>query len=194
MTTTAELWTYDKYLTLGEETRSEIIEGDLTMTAAPGFSHQHVTTNLIFMFEQYMRETKKGYIVPAPTDVILSDVNIVQPDIVFISKARRGIIKERGVFGPPDLVVEIISPSSHYRDVHVKKALYERFGVAEFWIVNPYMKAIEVLALDQEGRYELISDGCLMTDGKERVVSRVIDGLTVDLTEVFTESFTATEE
>ncbi|MBF0458051.1 MAG: Uma2 family endonuclease [Nitrospirae bacterium] len=190
MTATAELWTYDKYLTLGEETRSEIIEGDLTMTAAPGFSHQNVSSELDFILKQFIKKNGLGYIVTAPTDVILSDVNIVQPDIVFISKARRGIIKERGVFGPPDLLVEIISPSSHYRDVHVKKALYERFGVAEFWIVNPYMKAVEVLALNQEGRYELISDGCLMADGKEKVASRVIEGLTVDLTEIFTEDFT----
>ncbi|MCG6551253.1 MAG: Uma2 family endonuclease [Candidatus Magnetominusculus sp. LBB02] len=189
MPAAAELWTYEKYLTLGDETRSEIIEGDLTMTPAPGFSHQYVVTNLFFIFNKHIKERIGGYIVTAPTDVILSDVNIVQPDILYISKARRGIIRERGVFGPPDLVVEIISPSSHYRDVHVKKALYERFGIAEFWIVNPYMKAIEVLALNKEGRYELISDGCLMAEGRQHVISGVIEGLTVDLKEVYTESF-----
>jgi Uma2 family endonuclease len=72
----------------------------------------------------------------------------------------------------------------------MKKALYERFGVAEFWIVNPYMKGIEVLALNAEGLYELFSEGCLMADGKESVSSKVLSGLGVDLTEVFTESFT----
>ncbi|MBF0488034.1 MAG: Uma2 family endonuclease [Nitrospirae bacterium] len=190
MAAIAELWTYDKYLTLDDDTRCEIIEGDLYMTPAPGFGHQFVITNLFFIFGNYIRESRDGYLVTAPTDVVLSDENVVQPDILYIAKDRRAIIKERGVFGPPDLVVEIISPSSHYRDVHVKKALYERFAVAEFWIVNPYMKAVEVLTLNAEGRYELFSDGCLMADDRGRVTSRVIDGLTVDLNAIFTESFT----
>ncbi|KWT94372.1 Uma2 family endonuclease [Candidatus Magnetominusculus xianensis] len=191
MSTVAVTWTYEKYLTLGDETRSEIIEGDLSMTPTPGFSHQHVTAGLLLILGHYIEKTGVGFIVTAPTDVILSDYNVVQPDLLFVAKNRRGIIKERGVFGPPDLVVEIISPSSHYRDVHVKTSLYERFGVAEFWIVNPFMKSIEVLLLSAERCYALFSDGCLMADGKEKVVSSVLAGLTVDLTEVFTESFIA---
>ncbi|MBF0319943.1 MAG: Uma2 family endonuclease [Nitrospirae bacterium] len=190
MATTTELWTYDKYLTLDDDTRYEIIEGDLHMTPAPGFSHQYVISKLFSIMERRIDENREGYIVPAPTDVILSDENVVQPDILFIARGRRGVIKERGVFGPPDLAVEIISPSSHYRDVHVKKDLYERFGVAEFWIVNPYMKSIEVLTLNSSGQYELFSEGCLMADGKERVTSKVLADLSVDLTEIFTESFT----
>ncbi|MBF0319944.1 MAG: Uma2 family endonuclease [Nitrospirae bacterium] len=190
MTTTTELWTYAKYLTLDDDTRYEIIEGDLHMTPAPGFSHQNISSDLEYILKKYIKENRLGYIVTAPTDVILSEENVVQPDILFIARGRRGIIKERGVFGPPDLAVEIISPSSHYRDVHVKKNLYERFGVAEFWIVNPYMKSIEVLMLNSSGQYELFSEGCLMADGKERVSSKVLAGLIVDLTEIFTESFT----
>ncbi|MBF0555163.1 MAG: Uma2 family endonuclease [Nitrospirae bacterium] len=191
MAAIAELWTYGKYLTLDDDTRCEIIEGDLSMTPAPGFGHQSISAELEFILMKFIKENGLGFLVTAPTDVVLSDENVVQPDILYIARARRAIIKERGVFGPPDLVVEIISPSSHYRDVHVKKALYERLGVAEFWIVNPYMKAVEVLVLNAEGRYELFSDGCLMADDRKRVISRVIDGLTVDLNAIFTESFTA---
>src|SRR4030066_251533 len=89
----------------------------------------------------------------------------------------------------PDLVVEIVSTSSQYRDTFEKKELYERFKVKEYWIVNPYMKGIEVLAPDDKGRYTLFSEG-YMEEGKNKSVkSKVMDGFELDLGEVFKEEF-----
>jgi len=103
----------------------------------------------------------------------------VQPDIVFIATANAGIIQRRAIFGTPDLLVELVSPSSVRRDRYDKKELYARFGVKEYWIGDPANKALEILTL-KEGRYELHS--CAEEKGK--LVSLVLTGLEFDLSEI----------
>ena len=115
----------------------------------------------------------------APVDVVLDPENTVQPDIVFVAEANVGIIQRRAIFGVPDLLVELVSPSSVRRDRYDKKQLYARFGVKEYWIGDPANKALEILTL-KEAHYEL--HGCAEEKGK--LTSLLLPGLEFDLTEI----------
>src|SRR5207247_4432425 len=104
--------------------------------------------------------------------VVLDEENPVQPDIIFIAAANVGIIQRPAIFGTPDLLVELISPSSVRRDRYLKKDLYARFGVKEYWIGDPANKALEILTL-KHGRYELSCSA----EEKGKVTSLVLTGL-----------------
>ena len=153
-------WTYQDYLQFKDDKRYEILDGELRdMTPAPSVSHQWCSRNLEFCFLEYARARQWGYVFDAPIDVILCEDNVVQPDIVLVSEARKALIQELGIFGAPDLVVEIISPSSVHYDYLVKKTLYEKFEVKEYWIVDPANRSVEVLGL-KEGKFESVCFVC----------------------------------
>ncbi len=183
-------WTYGDYLHLTDDKRYEILGGKLSMmTPAPEFNHQLISARLEFLIMRFVETKGLGYVVDAPTDVVLDEENIVQPDILFISRENKDIIKKKGVFGPPDLVAEIVSPSTQYRDVYEKKDLYARFQVKEYWIVNPYMKCIEVLSLNEKGAYVLFSEGYVEEGENRTIKSKVLKDFVIDLGEVFKEAF-----
>lgn len=142
---------YQDYLFLPSEKRYELIEGDLHMVPAPLTYHQKVQMNLLLFLVSFVRDHDLGEVLPAPVDVVLSDEDVVQPDILFISKARLGILTEKNVQGAPDLVVEILSHSSREWDREIKKKLYEKHGVVEYWIADPDAKAVEVYSFTEEG-------------------------------------------
>lgn len=173
-------WTYQRYLELDDEQRYEIIDGELLLTPAPGTWHQRVVSELGYRFLQFVREQKRGEVFFAPTDVVLAEDEVVQPDILFIRAERvPEIVREHAIHGAPDLVVEILSPSSLQRDRHRKYTLYERSGVPEFWIVDPANRAIEVFTLGEAG-YELAS----FSAETGAVSSRVLAGFAVAVAEV----------
>jgi len=177
-----KIWTYEDYLNLEDKKRYEVINGRLEEMPAPGFEHQRISSELVYIMKDFLkRRGMLGDILSAPFDVILSETTVVQPDIVFISNENLKNIKSGRLFGPPDLVVEIISPATTRRDTVVKKDIYERFGVREYWIVYPDERAIEVWVLNDKGKYELFS----VAEREGRVKSKVLDGLEVDLKEVF---------
>ncbi len=126
------------------------------MAPAPSFKHQKVITRLIHLISNHVFEKKTGEVIVTPIDVVLDDDMVLQPDIIFISCENRKIIKDTGIFGAPDLVIEVLSPASIYRDMKVKKGIYERFGVREYWIVFPDERVVEIFTLNQ-GRYTLTS-------------------------------------
>ena len=139
MGTTAEKrgngFTYRDYLTWPEDERWEIIGGDAyAMTPAPSIKHQMVSRYLISLFAHFFtgRECEPFH---APTDVVFDEQNIVQPDLLVV--CDRNKITESNIKGAPDLIIEILSPSTALKDKREKKALYERFGVREYLIVYP---------------------------------------------------------
>jgi len=180
LSTKTKQWCYEDYLQLDDEQRYEIIEGELLMVPAPSSFHQWYSHNLEILLTEFVREHDLGYVFDAPIDVILSPDNVVQPDILFIAKTRREIIQERGIFGPPDLVVEIVSPSSVHRDYHAKQKLYERFGVREYWLVDPGNRAVDVLGMD-DGVYASVS----FASGEGSVTSKILEGLMISLGDIF---------
>jgi len=177
-----KFWTYEDYLKLNDDKRYEVINGRLDEMPAPSFEHQERLNALNVKLYLFVKSKNLGRIIPSPFDVILREDIVVQPDIVFISKENLKNIKEGRLFGPPDLVVEIVSPTSYYRDRYEKFKIYEEAGIKEYWIVYPGEKAIEVWAL-KEGKYELYS----IASGEGKVKSKVLESFEVDLKEVFDE-------
>jgi Uma2 family endonuclease len=140
-------YTYEDYLKTPEDERYELIEGELLMTPSPVTEHQRISRDLGFEILKSVRENDLGEVFYAPYDVYLDDENVVQPDILFISKERLNIIGEKDIQGAPDLVIEILSENTAYRDFVQKKKLYARFGVKEYWIVIPGEELVEVYIL-----------------------------------------------
>lgn len=127
----------------------ELIQGRFVVSPSPASAHQIVAAFLTGLFVDIARKTG-GIAMSAPMDVLLSDETVLQPDVLYISKSRLGIVKQR-VVGPPDLVIEIISGTAR-RDRVEKLDLYARFGVAEYWIVDPQTQLIEFL-INENGRF-----------------------------------------
>ena len=125
--------------------RREAIEGDLYVTPPPRVRHQEISLALSVALHRILVEDGHGTLLPAPVGVEFPATGEgVQPDLVFVSAARRGIVDEDGIRGAPDLVVEILSPSTEERDRGLKHKLYRRQGVPEYWIVDPDAGAVEV--------------------------------------------------
>src|SRR5713101_1370225 len=175
----ARRWTYEEYYRLNDDQLYDIIDGKLLMAPSPDTWHQRWDRNLFRIVDEHVRKHKLGEVFFAPLDIVLNPENTVQPDLVFISTANLGIVQHRAIFGTPDLLVELISPSSVRRDRYDKKELYARFGVKEYWIGDPANKALKILTL-KESRYELHC--CAEEKGK--LVSLVLAGLEFDLSEI----------
>lgn len=140
-------YTYEDYLKTPEDERYELIEGELLRTPAPIPRHQRISRELEFELLRFVKANDLGEVIYAPCDVYLDNENVVQPDILFISKERLSIIGEKNIQGAPDIVIEIISENTAYRDLVQKKKLYARFGVKEYWIVIPGEELMEVYIL-----------------------------------------------
>ena len=176
----ARRWTYEEYYKLDDDQRYEIIDGDLLpMAPSPNLWHQDWLGNLHVLFRQHLAKSKAGRVFIPPFDVVLDSENTVQPDLIFVAAANLEIIEKRAIFGAPDLLVELLSPSSIRRDRHRKKALYARFGVKEYWIGDPANNSMEIFVL-RGGRYEQY---CLVTE-KGKLLSKVLPKLEIDLADV----------
>jgi Uma2 family endonuclease len=172
-------WTYEEYYRLNDEQRYEIFNGELSMAPAPDTWHQDWLGALHLLIAPYVRKGKLGRVFVAPVDVVLDSSNVVQPDLVFVAQPNCGIIEKRAIFGTPDVVVEFISPSSVRRDRYLKKALYARFGVKEYWIGDPANKSLEVLRLE-DGVYQPFCSA----EERGRITSSVVPGFEFDLSEL----------
>ena len=144
-------FTYNDYLLLPEEKRCEILDGDLYVVAAPNTKHQRISRDLLDALLHHVRERNLGEVLSAPYDVILSEENVVQPDILFVRKERAGIIGEMNLKGVPDLVIEILSPATRSKDLEVKRKIYAGFGVQEYWTVDPDAATVEILVWSELG-------------------------------------------
>jgi Uma2 family endonuclease len=148
--TTATRFTYQDYLQLPEGRRYEIADGNLYMIPSSTPAHQMIASRLEFALHRHVVSADLGVVLRAPCDVLLSDADVVQPDILFISKSRQAIIKDQHVAGAPDLVIDVLSPTTTERDSGVKLKLYERAGIPEYWLISPEARMIEVLGLSTD--------------------------------------------
>jgi Uma2 family endonuclease len=144
-------FTYHDYLLLPEDKRYEILEGDMVVVLAPNTAHQRILGNLLSALFNHVRQHKLGEVFCAPYDVVLSEENVVQPDIIFVRSEHIGIIGTENIQGAPDLVVEILSPGTKSRDLIIKRKIYAKYGITEYWIVDPIEKTLEVLIWAEEG-------------------------------------------
>jgi len=153
-------FTYHDYVQLPGDKRYELVEGELFLVPSPNLYHQRISRQLEMALWQYIGRHALGEVFDAPCDVVLSEINVVQPDLLFVSTERRGILADANVQGAPDLVVEILSPSTGQRDLGIKRSLYAKYGVPEYWIVDPDSQTIEVLSWTETGyRTEAVVPG-----------------------------------
>lgn len=144
--------TYEDYVLLpNDRNRYEILEGELSVTPAPGTKHQTASVNLVVFLSQYITERKLGRLFHAPIDLILEASSVLQPDLLFVAKARQDIITDRAVEGPPDFVIEILSPTTGRSDRITKAQIYAHHKVPAYWIVDPDQEAIEIYLLEADG-------------------------------------------
>jgi Uma2 family endonuclease len=137
--------TYQDYLVLPEDgKRYEIIEGELYMSPSPNLEHQFVAGNIFGTIWTYLQAHPVGKVYSAPADVILSEVDILQPDIVFLSREKFDRLTRANIQGAPDLVVEVLSPGTEKRDRTLKLKKYSEFGVEEYWMVSEENATLEV--------------------------------------------------
>ncbi|MBA2449155.1 MAG: Uma2 family endonuclease [Chloroflexi bacterium] len=136
--------------------RYEVIDGRLYVSPPPILVHQNASGVLYFYLVQHVRQWRLGgKVYAAPVGVVLDDENGLQPDLVYISRERAGILAERGIEGAPDLVVEILSPSTRGRDRGIKMRRYAAAGVSYYWVVDPRTRTLEEYLLVEQG-YELV--------------------------------------
>ena len=174
-------YTYADYITWGEDVRCEIIDGVVyDMSPAPGWLHQELSTNLLIQLGVFL-EGKPCKVFHAPFDVRLDnesdDGSVVQPDIVVICNSE--IISGTGCTGAPDMVIEILSPSTASKDMIIKYNRYLRAGVREYWIVDPKTKSVRVCVL-KDGKYDSID---YLDPGGIQV--NVLEGCEIDMRRVF---------
>lgn len=161
----------------------ELLNGEIVKYSAPESRHQIASANLHLMLGGYVKQKKIGKILYAPISVFLNEHNAPQPDLLFVSSKNKGIVQEKGVMGVPDLIIEIVSPGSIIRDRVQKKAIYEKAGIAEYWIVDPKYRAVEI--------YENTPSGFALFNAAEeegKIKSKVLKGFEADIQDIFAES------
>jgi Uma2 family endonuclease len=137
--------TYADYLRFPDDgLRHEIIDGEHYVTPSPATRHQRISRNLLHLIQTYLDTHPIGELFAAPFDALLSDFDIVVPDLLYLSNERARFLTSKNLQGPPDLVIEILSPSTRSRDRQLKHDLYERVGVQEYWVVDPEQDRVEI--------------------------------------------------
>lgn len=176
----------------------EIIGGKKFMAPAPNPTHGRVIGRLYMLIDNYLEENESGYVFSDNTDVRFPNGTLLKPDLCVVLEKNSAIIDWlSGIYGVPDMVVEVLSKSTRKNDLTIKKDIYEAQGVREYWIIDPYMKAISVYLL-RDGKYFLDDEYVLfdekefeiLTDAekaevKHEVPVSILDGLTIPLKQIF---------
>ncbi|MCG6553668.1 MAG: Uma2 family endonuclease [Candidatus Magnetominusculus sp. LBB02] len=159
---------------------TEIINGEEVVSPSPFSKHQIIIGNLFRQVDRHVGQKGLGRVLLSPLDVILEEgLNRLQPDILFVRKDNTAIIQD-WIRGVPDMVCEIVSQGSFRWDTNIKKEIYEKYGVPEYWIIIPELKIVEVFTIE-EGKYKLYS----YAEGEGMVTSKVIEGLQVNIKDIF---------
>ena len=175
-----EKYTYQDYAKLPEGKPYQLINGELIMTPAPTTVHQRVSRRILRILDEFIVTNKLGEVFYSPIDVYFSETETYQPDIIFISGDRLSIIGEEKIEGPPDLIVEILSPTTAYYDLRHKKRIYEQYDVKEYWIVDPMEKSMEVYE-NKNKSFKLVKN----YDQSDVLQSHLLQGFEMPLSKVF---------
>jgi len=175
------VFTYEDYIQLPDNgKRYEIIDGELYMIPAPSLGHQRTIRRFLYAIEDFLQDNPVGEVFPAPTDVIFSDINILQPDIVFIGKERFAILTRENIQGAPDLVIEVLSTGTQKRDRTLKLNIYSKFGVPEYWMANHDRATVEIWR--RKGK-KLVFQATL--DKTQILTTPLLPGLEIKLEKIF---------
>ena len=177
--------TYDDFVHFPDDgKRHELIDGEHYVTPSPNRRHQKIVGELFGLIWSHLKRQPVGDIYVAPFDVVFSELDVVEPDLLFVSRERGEVLTEKNVQGAPDLVVEVGSPATRRRDEKTKLQLYERFGVLEYWVVDPDLDVVKAYRL-VEGRYQRAAELTLATH--DVLSTPLIPGLELSLADIFPE-------
>jgi Uma2 family endonuclease len=181
--------TYQDLLRLPEDLlRHELIDGEHYVSPAPNMKHQSIVLNLGAILLSFVRAHRLGKVLVAPFDVLFSDHDVVEPDVLYVSAGKADRLRERYVAGAPDLVVEVLSPSSRGIDKIKKRRLYEAQGVPEYWIVDPVAETVEVYHAAAGGGFALQASLALAAGAgiaESTLETPLLPGLRISLREIF---------
>ena len=173
-------FTVNDYMTTPDDKRCQLLDGELIVAPSPTSRHQSIIGQLFVALNRFIAENELGRTWVAPLDVVLSNYDVAQPDILFVSNERSGIIMEANIQGAPDLAVEILSPSTAQYDRGYKRTLYGRHGVREYWLADPDAETVEVLTESAEGL--VLGDTYRRGD---TLTSPLLSGLAIELEQIF---------
>jgi Uma2 family endonuclease len=177
-------FTYDDLCNLPDDgKRHEIIDGEHYVTPSPNTKHQRVSRELTAALVSYLGTHRVGELFVAPFDVVLSDLDVVEPDLIYISRERAGVLTEQHVRGAPDLVVEILSPGTRKTDEITKRKLYERYGVAEYWVVDPDRESVKVYRRGGDGTFTRAAESSV--ESGDTITTPLLPGFSVALSQIF---------
>jgi Uma2 family endonuclease len=172
-------YTYADFLRFPDDgNRHEILDGLWIMTPPPTTDHQRIIINLIRILDPFIQTRKLGLLLASPVGVVLSQTRVVQPDLLFVAKSRESIVHEDAVHGAPELLIEVLSPSTASLDRGRKLKAYEASGVREYWIVDRDARTVEVHGFGRSPKLRVLQTG-------QSFQSDVLPGLTVRVNEVF---------
>ena len=175
-------FTVNDYMSLPNDKRGQLLDGDMIWAASPTTRHQTIAQRITLVLQEFVVANSLGRFWFAPLDVVLSDHDVAQPDILFVSNERSSIVTDANIQGAPDLVVEILSPGTVEYDRGYKLALYGRHGVREYWLVDPDANTVEVLTLGDQGL------ALTATYGRgESLASPIFEGMSLEMDRVFSE-------
>jgi len=173
--------TYDDYLKMDDGLRYELIEGELILTPSPNLWHQHLASNIEALLREHVKRYNLGLVLDAPFDVVPAENVVLQPDVMYISRESYRLLTENSLKGVPDLAVEVLSPSTTRRDRLHKSRLYLRYGVKEYWVVDPDAQTLEVYSAQENGWLLAGSYG-----PEDVLASPLLQGLEASCMEIFT--------
>ena len=174
-------WTYEDYAALPDDgARYEVIDGILYLMPGPTSIHQAVLSWFVYYLMAHVQVPGRGRVFAAPLDLLLPHAQPVQPDVIVVLNHKLHLISERGIEGPPDLVVEIASPGTRTHDHSRKLSAYARSGVPEYWLAEPADQTIELLVLGG-GAYRSLG----VFAGEALLPSPVLPGLPVPVAQFF---------
>ena len=179
-TTARKIRTYTDYAELPEKAPYQLIGGEFALNPAPTPFHQRISLKLIIELATFVEANELGQVFDAPIDVYFSETEVYQPDIIFIGKERLDIIGEQKIEAAPDMVVEILSPSTGYYDLRHKKQVYEKHGVKEYWLIDPPEQSLEIF----ENKNGVYQPGLALRE-KGTVKTNLIPGLEFPLDKLF---------
>jgi Uma2 family endonuclease len=176
--------TYDDFLRFPDDgRRHELIDGEHFVTPAPALRHQELSARLLVALRVQLQICRAGRAFAAPVDVVLSDHDVVEPDLLYVSGGRRERLAEDAVHGAPDLVVEILSPSTRRTDEVGKLRLYARFDIREYWLVDPDANVVTVYRRAGDGTFPQTAE--LTSAGDDVLQTPLLPDFSLKLRELF---------
>ena len=175
--------TYEDFLLFPDDgKRHELIAGEHYVTPSPSLRHQTIVGNLFLALGKYLANHPIGRVWVAPLDVVLTKFDVVEPDVIYVSRERASVLTRQNIQGAPDLVVEVLSPGTRKTDEIAKRRAYERCGIGEYWVADPELDLVKVYRR-KEGRFERIAE--VSSESDNVLTTPLLPDLRIPLRELF---------